>query len=321
MAAESERKTTITFSCLESKPGLDEAQNRLAMNLTGANDVLTARSLPAISTEVESPSHITKDQENILLKTHFLHGVDSAVVVAHQDCRYVSSPERRAQAEGIVRAAQAIRKMVPEAVSFQVYGLYMELVHNQWVGDEIPVPDEEHGEGVEREIFATAADCMDGRTKKPVSRFIRNKTGARFVDTPTRPGVVGRLGRSQPDKAQLDEVVGELGISIVKHNSRGLVVAGHAECAGDPVDELTGKLHVVRAANAIVDGLDSRGYRPVPVYPVYVRRETQREIELRRPLYAPESQEEFRARESALAQYFEGGRSGWVVEELPLPEN
>jgi len=100
------------------------------------------------------------------------------------------------------------------------------------------------------EKFLTTIGCMDGRVQEVVAEFGRKKFGAEFPDTITEAGLVGKLARLQlpsqsdggqaqenPDQALLDSIKNKLDISLDKHHSRGIVVHGHQECAGNPVED------------------------------------------------------------------------------------
>ena len=76
--------------------------------------------------------------------------------------------------------------------------------------------------------FATVLCCIDGRVQGPLADFTRTHFGVDYVDTVTRPGLVGRLDRGVED---------DLAISIEAHQSQGIVVSGHASCAGYIGDE------------------------------------------------------------------------------------
>ena len=87
------------------------------------------------------------------------------------------------------------------------------------------------------ETFFTSVGCMDGRVQGPVLRFGQDKFGARFADTITEAGLVGQLSRDQVDQQLRNSLMEKLEISIKKHNSRGIIVHGHQDCAGNPVSD------------------------------------------------------------------------------------
>lgn len=86
------------------------------------------------------------------------------------------------------------------------------------------------------ETFFTVVGCMDGRVQDVVAEFGRQKFGAKYPDTITEAGLVGKLPLK--DQALLDAVKFKVvDVSIGKHHARGVIVHGHAECAGNPVDD------------------------------------------------------------------------------------
>lgn len=81
--------------------------------------------------------------------------------------------------------------------------------------------------------FATAIECIDGRTKKPIIDWVQQHLSVDFVDMITEPGPDKVLLQSSPEK--LADIRRKVEISINAHNSRAVVVAAHHECAGNPV--------------------------------------------------------------------------------------
>lgn len=83
--------------------------------------------------------------------------------------------------------------------------------------------------------FATAINCIDGRTQIPVFEWTRKHFKVDYVDMITEPGDDGELHHGPA--SLLDSIRNKERISIEKHNSCGIVVAGHHDCAGNPVSE------------------------------------------------------------------------------------
>ena len=86
------------------------------------------------------------------------------------------------------------------------------------------------------ETFFTSLGCMDGRVYEPILKFGQKKFGAKFADTITEAGLVGQLANKHSHHL-LDSISQKLSISLEKHHSKGIVVHGHQECAGNPVDD------------------------------------------------------------------------------------
>lgn len=95
--------------------------------------------------------------------------------------------------------------------------------------------------------FATAINCMDGRTQNPVIEWMRKHYGVSYVDMITEPGVDAILAENR-DIRTIESIKRKVGISIEKHGSKFIVVVGHHDCAGDPVDMNT---HLAQIRSAI----------------------------------------------------------------------
>lgn len=83
--------------------------------------------------------------------------------------------------------------------------------------------------------FATAINCIDGRTQRPVSEWMRINFSVDYVDTITQPGPDAAL-TSGP--APVVEMMREnVGLSVTAHQSQLIAIAGHHGCAGNPVTD------------------------------------------------------------------------------------
>ncbi len=117
------------------------------------------------------------------------------------------------------------------------------------------------------ETFFTAIGCMDGRCQEVVDEFGRAHFGALYPDTITEAGLVGILAKNPSDEF-LDGLKEKIMISVQRHHSKGIVIDGHSECAGNPVDETTHKENVRNAVKVISEMIDNA----VPVLGVYLSR-------------------------------------------------
>jgi hypothetical protein len=86
------------------------------------------------------------------------------------------------------------------------------------------------------ETFFTVVGCMDGRVQEPVAEFGEDKFDAEYADTITEAGIVGLIA-ANPKPEFVENFKFKLLVSIDKHHSKGVVVDGHQECAGNPVDD------------------------------------------------------------------------------------
>jgi hypothetical protein len=69
----------------------------------------------------------------------------------------------------------------------------------------------------------------------------------------------------------LFDLKNKLRISSDRHHSKGVVIFGHTDCAGDPVDENIQKEHIRKAAEVISHLISSEGH-DIPVCSVFVKR-------------------------------------------------
>ena len=98
--------------------------------------------------------------------------------------------------------------------------------------------------------FATAINCMDGRVQPPVTAFLKKKYGVDYVDMITEPGPNGILA-ANTNQAAIDSIKRRVGISTTKHGSKHIAIAGHHDCAGNPVDKDTHLAHIRSAIKAV----------------------------------------------------------------------
>jgi hypothetical protein len=94
----------------------------------------------------------------------------------------------------------------------------------------------ERADSVSKMKFATAINCMDGRTQLPVIAYLKEKCKVDCVDMVTEAGPV-RILADSADRALVDSIKHRVEVSVEKHCSRYIAVAGHFDCAGNPVSE------------------------------------------------------------------------------------
>ena len=119
------------------------------------------------------------------------------------------------------------------------------------------------------ETFFTSIGCMDGRVQEPVAEFGRKKFAAKFADTITEAGLVGTLSQKSIDKNLFSSLKQKISISLDKHHSKGIVVHGHQDCAGNPVEDEEHKKDILKATELIQSLIPKN----TPVVPVFVKRE------------------------------------------------
>lgn len=127
------------------------------------------------------------------------------------------------------------------------------------------------------EAFATAAICMDGRVQGLNESFIQKKTGAEFVDRVPQPGLEGviwKVGHGGSGRNDVRLFKRMLLISTQKHNSLGIVVGGHAACAGNPIGYDRKEEQIVYTAD-VIQQMARAGGSKAPVFATYTDRTPQ----------------------------------------------
>lgn len=118
------------------------------------------------------------------------------------------------------------------------------------------------------ETFFTVVGCMDGRVQDPAADFGRQKFDAKYPDTITEAGIVGLISNN-PDPKFVENLKFKLLVSIDKHHSKGIVVNGHQECAGNPVEDEQHKEDVRKSVEFIKILIGNR----IPIVGVFVIRD------------------------------------------------
>jgi carbonic anhydrase len=108
--------------------------------------------------------------------------------------------------------------------------------------------------------FASAITCIDGRVIAPLLAWTLDRFDVDAVDVVTEPGVDASLPQL------VDDLTRRLAPSIDKHGSHQVVLAGHEDCAGNPVSETKHREHLATSAAALSSALGPA----VDVLPVYV---------------------------------------------------
>ena len=99
--------------------------------------------------------------------------------------------------------------------------------------------------------FATAITCVDGRVQLPVMTYVKHTQGVDYVDMLTAPGVNKVIAEGiYLTTTELLKKSAE--ISIDKHGSRLIAIAGHHDCSANPSDK-DANLKQLLAAVRIVD--------------------------------------------------------------------
>ena len=99
--------------------------------------------------------------------------------------------------------------------------------------------------------FATAINCIDGRTQKPVAEYMQKSFKVDYIDMIIEPLPNKILSEGKNEKI-IELLKKKVKISVEKHNSQIIAVAAHYDCAGNPANEDIQKEHLQKAVNVIV---------------------------------------------------------------------
>lgn len=97
--------------------------------------------------------------------------------------------------------------------------------------------------------FCTLINCMDGRTQEPAMNWLKERTGATYVDSITEAGPDGLL--TDPQHPLMENVLNRIKISRDKHGSNTLALVAHHDCAGNPGDRAMHLQHLAKAAKTL----------------------------------------------------------------------
>lgn len=112
--------------------------------------------------------------------------------------------------------------------------------------------------------FCTAVNCMDGRVQLPVITYLQDRFKVEHVDSVTEAGPNLILAkRTHEDEVQ--SILRRISISVERHSSVAIALAGHHECAGNPVTQQEQKQHLVAGIEFL-----RHQYRNIPVIGLWV---------------------------------------------------
>jgi hypothetical protein len=109
---------------------------------------------------------------------------------------------------------------------------------------------------------------MDGRVQEPILHYGQQKFGVKYADTITEAGLVGLLAKNDVDSVLLGSLKKKILISLEKHHSKGIIVHGHEECAGNPVEDEQHKKDVLKTAESTAKLIK----KDIQIIPVFIKR-------------------------------------------------
>jgi hypothetical protein len=104
---------------------------------------------------------------------------------------------------------------------------------------------------------------MDGRFIHIINEYIRNNYRYKYVDTITDAGPVNKIIYEDYLNSIKDKVVL---ISMNKHKSDHIFIAGHSDCAGCPIDDETQKNYIRQSVEKMHKDLPHKAVTGLFVY-------------------------------------------------------
>jgi len=102
---------------------------------------------------------------------------------------------------------------------------------------------------IAQNTLVTAINCMDGRTQRPVRRWMEAEYGVDYVDMITEPGPDAILAGG--DETLVASIKNRVLISVEKHGSKVVAIVAHGDCAGNPVTKDEHMAMLVQAAQTV----------------------------------------------------------------------
>ena len=94
--------------------------------------------------------------------------------------------------------------------------------------------------------FCTVINCMDGRVQLPVISYLQKRFNVEYVDSITEAGP-NLILSEQKNTIAIQSILGRLKISIENHNSVGVAIVSHHDCAGNPAPQDDQIMHIQKA--------------------------------------------------------------------------
>ena len=98
--------------------------------------------------------------------------------------------------------------------------------------------------------FCTAINCMDGRVQLPVIEYLKRRFQAEYVDVITEAGPNLILAR-RDNQNLIESIFTRVSISVERHHSAAIAIAGHHDCAGNPASK-EDQIHHLKDAIATI---------------------------------------------------------------------
>lgn len=98
--------------------------------------------------------------------------------------------------------------------------------------------------------FGTSIHCMDGRIQEPIINYIKANFDIEYIDIITEAGPNGVIANRTSEEA-INSIHKRIIISTELHGSDHIFIAGHYDCAGNPVSKDVHLRHIDKSAEYI----------------------------------------------------------------------
>lgn len=98
--------------------------------------------------------------------------------------------------------------------------------------------------------FASLITCMDGRVQDAGNEFMKKTFSVDYVDVITEPGPNKILSENSLNPI-IENIFRRVDVSVFSHGSDVIAVAGHYDCAGNPVNKETQDVQTINSAKLI----------------------------------------------------------------------
>ena len=98
--------------------------------------------------------------------------------------------------------------------------------------------------------FGTVINCMDGRVQLPVNDWLKKHHVLDYIDTITEPGPELVLAENT-DNSTIQSIRKKVDISVSRHKSNLIAIAGHMDCAGNPADSRVKQEQIAKAIKTV----------------------------------------------------------------------
>lgn len=119
---------------------------------------------------------------------------------------------------------------------------------------------------IHEETFFTTIGCMDGRCQEAVTLYGQDRFGVQYPDTITEAGLVGLLAKENPDQTLLNSLKNKIDISLKHHHSKEILIFGHEDCAGNPVDDAKHREDILASVLVIRRLINDPSVSVVPLF-------------------------------------------------------